>query len=172
MDLRLFSETKLRTKFDTIKVIDALNAITFIFNHSEIVLDHSEFNKIINLLADSILWQSKGDFVDCLKTFALFLRKNENYDFDESIFEKILTGLRNVRISLYETNSSLKEEISVKAACAELSNSLFNYYNSKNNSIPDEVVEWQKICTNLEDFVEIRNPWICETKTEDDKEEN
>lgn len=151
------------------KVIDALNAITFIFNHSEIVLDHSEFNKIINLLADSILWQSKGDFVDCLKTFALFLRKNENYDFDESIFEKILTGLRNVRISLYETNSSLKEEISVKAACAELSNSLFNYYNSKNNSIPDEVVEWQKICTNLEDFVEIRNPWICEANSEDDK---
>lgn len=154
------------------KVIDALNAITFIFNHSEIILDHSEFNKIINLLADSILWQSKGDFVDCLKTFALFLRKNENYDFDASIFEKILTGLRNVRVSLYETNSSLEEEISVKAACAELANSLFNYYKRKNNSIPDEVIEWQKICTNLEDFVEIRNPWICESKAEDDKGED
>ena len=154
------------------KVIDALNAITFIFNHSEIILDHNEFKKIISLLADSILWQSKGDFVDCLKTFALFLRKNEDYDFDENIFEKILTGLRNVRVSLYETNSSLEEEISVKAACAELANSLFNYFKRKNNSIPDEVIEWQKICTNLEDFVEIRNPWVCEAKTEDDKGEN
>lgn len=151
------------------KVIDALNAITFIFNHSEIEFEPDEYKKIINLLADSILWQSKGDFVDCLKTFALFLRKNEDYDFDENIFEKILTGLRNVRLSLYETNSSLEEEITIKAACAELANSLFNYYNNKNTTIPDEVVEWQKICTNLEDFVEIRNPWICESNSEDDK---
>lgn len=151
------------------KVIDALNAITFIFNHSEIEFEPDEYKKIINLLADSILWQSKGDFVDCLKTFSLFLRKNEDYDFDESVFEKILIGLRNVRVSLYETNSSLEEEITIKAACAELANSLFNYYNNKNTTIPDEVVEWQKICTNLEDFVEIRNPWICESNSEDDK---
>ncbi len=40
-----------------------------------------------------------------------------------------------------------------------MANALFTYYNDKALLIPDEIKEWQKICTNLEDFVEIRNPW-------------
>ena len=157
---------------DRNKVVDALSAITCIFNYKEISLEEDEFKKLINLLSDSILWQAKGDFVDCLKTFSLCLRKTEVYSIDDEVFNKILRGLRNIRISFYETNSSVEEEISIRAACAELASSLYTYFKNREIDIPTEIFEWQKICSNLEDFVEIRNTWVCEleAKTGDEIE--
>lgn len=149
------------------KVADALNAIICIFSYEKIKLEKGQLEKIINLLADGILWQSRTALVDCLKTFTLFLRKNETYTFDKILFEKIICGLKNVRLSIYQSNFSLKEEIAIKAACAGLASSLLRYYKSKKLDIPNEIDEWKKICTNLDDFVEVRNSWVAETKTED-----
>ena len=43
---------------------------------------------------------------------------------------------------------------------AALAHALFKYYSARNIEIPQEILEWQNICANPEEFAEIRNQWV------------
>ena len=140
------------------EVNESLNAITRIFKNKKISLKDKKI--ICKFLIDSIFYKSRGKLDNCIKILVSVINTNKRAIYVDYI-PRIIECLASIREFL-EFNSDIKinEYIMIKASCAELAFTLYHYYLKFNLEIPEEIISWQKICANLDEYIEVRNKWF------------
>lgn len=144
------------------KIRDGYNAIYQIF-----VLHNT--NKIAEIPSDiwsyivsPIRWRHYQSLINAMRLSISILN-----NFPETIMEKslydILFGLNSLieETSLQNRQSAMDidKRLDVRSLAASLTYTLYNYYLKKELPIPEIIEKWRSICSDIEEFSDIRNKW-------------
>ncbi|RIJ46073.1 hypothetical protein D1614_20315 [Maribellus luteus] len=120
-------------------------------------------NTIFEAASEIIKWRSQPGLFYALDLFGAILR---NYPelLNKKMLENIAIGLRFLISDTDIKNensfiSPLEERILIREFSAALSFELNQYYSNNQKGIPEVINEWENICKDSEEFIEIRKQW-------------
>lgn len=146
------------------RVIDAIYAILELLDFSKRTDNFkNDMNRFIDLICQQIKWRRKDSLVSSLNAMSSIIRGFSEY-LDEKHLEDILLGLKyliNESSPEHEESSTdVSDRLLYRESASHLAFRLFLYYLEKKESIPQVILEWEKICLDENEFAEIRNQWI------------
>ena len=144
------------------KIRDGYNAIYQIF-----VLHNT--NKIAEIPSDiwsyivsPIRWRHYQSLNNAMRLCISILNNFPETIMEESLYE-ILFGLNSLieETSLQNRQSAMDidKRLDVRSLAASLTYTLYNYYLKKELPIPEIIEKWRSICSDIEEFSDIRNKW-------------
>lgn len=143
-------------------VVEVLNAINFLVQLNSDIYSNEKKSKLINLIVDAVLWQSKGDLEDCLRACKYIIKLDKNLINDKQIYN-LCNGLKNIR-KLFENNERKidVQYIEIKAEAVGLAYMINSYLKERHLEIPLDINIWKSISVNEDEFVRIKNQWKSE----------
>lgn len=143
-------------------VIEVLNSIHFLLNIDSSIYTHEKKKNLVNLIAEAIFWQTKGDLEDCMRAYKSIIKVEKDLITKEQLL-MLCKGLSNIRITITNLESHINiQTINIKSAAAGLAHEIHNYFINNNMEIPEEIEKWKNIAFDENEFIEIRNQWIVE----------
>lgn len=144
------------------KIRDGYNAIYQIF-----VLHNT--NKIAEIPSDiwsyivsPIRWRHYQSLINAMRLSISILNNFPETIMEESLYD-ILFGLNSLieETSLQNRQSAMDidKRLDVRSLAASLTYTLYNYYLKKELPIPEIIEKWRSICSDIEEFSDIRNKW-------------
>lgn len=144
------------------KIRDGYNAIYQIF-----VLHNT--NKITEIPSDiwsyivsPIRWRHYQSLINAMRLSISILNNFPETIMEESLYD-ILFGLNSLieETSLQNRQSAMDidKRLVVRSLAASLTYTLYNYYLKKELPIPEIIEKWRSICSDIEEFSDIRNKW-------------
>lgn len=124
----------------------------------------SEFAQVGTMLVQGVEWRHRPGLVDRLRLVEALV--NDHPWFLSARTEHgLLRGLEQIAD---ETSQGVKGNdedgvILIRAAAASLAFGLFLYYRELEKDEPETVQRWQAICTDPNEFAEVKNAWIGAT---------
>ena len=143
-------------------VIEVLNSIHFLLNIDSSIYTHEKKKNLVNLIAEAIFWQTKGDLEDCMRAYKSIIKVEKDLITKEQLL-MLCKGLSNIRITITNLESHINiQTINIKSAAAGLAHEIHNYFINNNMEMPEEIEKWKNIAFDENEFIEIRNQWIVE----------
>ena len=144
------------------KIEDGYNAIYQIF-----VLHNT--NKIAEIPSDiwsyivsPIRWRHYQSLINAMRLSISIVNNFPETIMEESLYD-ILFGLNSLieETSLQNRQSAMDidKRLDVRSLAASLTYTLYNYYLKNELPIPEIIEKWRYICSDIEEFSDIRNKW-------------
>ncbi len=113
-------------------------------------------------IASPIKWRSLPNIVN-----ALAIETNILNDFSEAPTDELLNdivfglGCLIEETSLQNPQSAIDiaKRLDIRAVAASLACTLYKYYLKKNSPIPEPLEKWKSVCSDVDEFSDIRNQW-------------
>lgn len=122
-------------------------------------------HSILELVVQEIFWRQNEHLSSAINFINELITKNTIY-LTNSLFEKLLYGLQYLLTETYiEQDDSIDEASKkgrIRKAAARLAFCIYTYYRNQGIDLPETILKWQKICTDPDEFVEIRLQWDVE----------
>lgn len=140
------------------EVVDALFAILELLK-TELLTNKNSINELLVIVGQKISWRNSVGFVSCLNVILIIVQKYPYY------WKNILEPLCLSGIKFLANETSLNKEMSeftfaeklkIRKATANLASELIKYYKNNEFEIPEEILIWENICRNENEFAEIR----------------
>ena len=124
------------------------------------ILKNQEISSVIGGAAQKILWRHASSLALALNYFTIIASKGDKY-FNENIKNCLITGLGFIEEETSMKNGKLdfNERMYIRLYAIGLARILYNNYSVRNETIPEELIIWEKIAESEDEFVEIRNRW-------------
>lgn len=143
-------------------VVEVLNAINFLLKQKTNIYPNNKKSKLIDLIIESVFWQSKGDMEDCLRACKYIIKLDNTLINDKQIY-KLCTALKNIRKSFENSENKIDVQyIEIKTEAVGLAYMINSYLIEKHLEIPPEISIWKSISDNEDEFVKIKNQWESE----------
>lgn len=146
------------------EVIDALKAILALLKNNLLIdTDHNFINELLMAIGQKIYWQHSTGLKSSLHTMQIIIDKYPQYwsGVLESICLQGLNILANeTKLSQEIGTTEFFKKLEIREAAAGFTYQLFKLYSRNELHVPDVIQRWKTICTNNEEFAEIRVQWI------------
>ncbi|MXY58127.1 MAG: hypothetical protein F4Y41_17345 [Gammaproteobacteria bacterium] len=141
-------------------VVDALLAARFLATAATDEESRRDFEQVSTKLAEGVEWRHRPALVDRLRVAAGLVR--EHRWFVAPVTEaSLLRGLACIQGEGSERVSGNDGDgvILTRASAASLAFELFRHYQKLGVKEPETVRRWQEICSDPNEFAEVRNAW-------------
>lgn len=139
------------------KVIDALRGFLKLLK-----LSVENITNLIQVISENIRGLNNIELDRFIEVITLVV-KNHPELLNDKILNDLEMGLTNLIsetiISSQDSDKIVNDKLSYKREAAHLTVALSTYYKSKEKNIPDYIVQWEKVCSDPNEFSEIRRIW-------------
>jgi len=146
---------------DHIKVTDGLQAILIMRKFGS-KIKRKNVKKLLISLGHKIRWRHNVGINESLKIARLIVKKypkNLSGEFEHSCLNGL--GQLVIETDLQQRINSLEfdKRLQIRLNAASFAFQLYNFYKQKELEIPNEVLKWKEICSDPEEFAEIKVQW-------------
>jgi hypothetical protein len=146
-------EEKIRDGYDAIYQI-------FILRNTNKIEDIS--TAIWAYIASPIRWRCLPNIVNALKAGIRILNNFPEALTDE-LLNNIIFGLgcliEETSLQNQQSAIDIAKRLDIRAHAASLACTLYKYYLKKNSPIPEPLEKWKSVCSDIDEFSDIRNQW-------------
>jgi len=122
-------------------------------------INRSTFVCLLYIIIDQVIWDGGKYRTWAIDVFTCTI-KNLNNIISKEIFDKLLQGLqlliKESEITEEDTEKNVNQKTLLRVAAACLANEIIKFYDSQNKEIPEVLKQWENICNDYNEFVEVR----------------
>ena len=143
-------------------VVDALLAARVLARKLEEEESSGEFTPVATMLVQGVQWRHRPALADRLGIVAGLVQNKKQH---RLLLPEALTGLlAGLEQIAEETSSGVRGNdedrvITIRAAAASLAFALFKYYQESGLDEPKTIQRWREVCSDLNEFSEVKNSW-------------
>ena len=144
------------------KIMDGYNAIyqIFILHKTNKIEDIPA--SILAYIASPIKWRCLPNIVNALNAGNRILN-----NFPESLTDELLNNIifglgcliEETSLQNQQSAMDIAKRLDIRAIAASLACTLYKYYLKKKLPIPEPLEKWKSVCSDIDEFSDIRNQW-------------
>jgi hypothetical protein len=144
------------------KIRDGYNAIyqIFILRNTNKIEDIPAV--ILAYITSPIKWRCLPNIGNALNAGIRILNDFPEILTDEFL-KDIISGLEylidETSLQNQQSTTDIAKRLDIRADAASLAYTLYKYYLKKNSPIPEPLGKWKSVCSNVDEFSDIRNQW-------------